>query len=570
MRWRFPCVAVSVALCTACAPLPPATVSSATVSVAEERVVVGSFAVIDAVAVSRRFVFVAGPGGVAVYDRLGERFMAPASRDLERELGRDPQAFAAPPLAGFGASITAMAGDPFEDALWIGAPGAVLIYRPFTGQVQRTSVTGVPQRIVFDRNGNGDALVQSSGQWIRLSRVGIATPANAPMVQQIIAPPGMADLLNRYPALRAQPQRLLRRPMPNRPIGTFALTAVAASPDRTSELWLGTDGEGLFRVDPVFGQGASLPYGLLDAGAGALAPAANGVWVAGLGLSRRGGLTFASADLQQWRWIEGTITVPLAGTRTFAMATRGSRAWLGTDRGLVRAQLDGAQDMRATTRFDGLPDDRVLSVAARDDGAWAGTARGLVFVSDSLGVVTPRLRDAAVFALQVTGSTLWVGTQRGLFTTPATGVVGMSTVAEAPRAVSTGEGAGLVWRTPVRALAASDTVLLVATDDAVAVLKLASVAGGLVSAVTGQPVPALDPRLVGEVTRVAADERAFVVAGRDGLVLVSRVSGARRALRVPLDVPGPVFDVLLQHDALFLATAQGLLRYRRTGDGLVP
>lgn len=570
MRWQMPCVAVAVALCTACAPLPPGAGSPAAGSVDEERVVVGSFAVIDAVAVSRRFVFAAGPGGVAVYDRVGERFMAPASRDLDRELGRDPQSFAAPPLAGYGVSISVMAGDPFEDALWIGVPGAVLIYRPFTGQVQRTIVTGVPQRIVFDRSGSGDALVLSSGHWTRVSRVGIATPANAPTAQQVVMPPSTADLLNRYPGLRAQPQLLLRRTAPTRPIGTFALTAVAAAPDRTSELWLGTDGEGLFRFDPVFGQGASLPYGLLDAGAGALAPAANGVWVAGLGLSRRGGLTFASADLQRWRWIEGTITVPLAGIRTFAMATRGSRAWLGTDRGLVRAPLDGAQDMRATTRFDGLPDDRVFAVAARDDGAWAGTARGLVFVSDSLGVGTPLLRDAAVYALQVTGRTLWVGTQRGLFTTPASGIVGIGTAADAPRAVSAGDAADRVVRTPVRALAASDTVLLVATDDAVAVLHPAPAAGGKVTTVTGQPVPALDPRLVGEVTRAAADERAFVVAGRDGVVLVSRVSGARRALRAPLDVPGPVFDVFLQRDALFLATAQGLLRYRRTADGLVP
>jgi hypothetical protein len=39
---------------------------------------------------------------------------------------------------------------------------------------------------------------------------------------------------------------------------------------------------------------------------------------------------------------------------------------------------------------------------------------------------------------------------------------------------------------------------------------------------------------------------------------------------VPFDIPAPVFDVLLQRDFVFLATPQGLLRYRRTTDGLVP
>lgn len=524
---------------------------------------VGSFSVIDAVAVSRRFVFASGPGGVAVYDRIAERFLPPASRDLDRELGRDPQSFAARPITGVGATITAMAGDPVEDALWVGVPGAVITYRPFTGQVQRTIVTGVPQRIVFDRSGNGDALVQSSGQWTRISRVGIATPGPAPMAQQVIVPPTLADLVQRYPGLRAQPQLLLQRTAPNRPIGNFALTAGAASPDRANELWLGTSGEGLFRFDPVFGQGNALPYGLLDVGVGALAPAVNGVWVAGLGLSQRGGLTFASTDFQRWRWIEGTITVPLAGVRTFAMATRGARAWLGTDRGLVRVQLDGAQEMQATTRLGGLPDDRVFAVAPRDDGAWAGTARGLVFVSDSLGAGEPLLREAAVYALQVTGTTLWVGSQRGLFTMPADGGAGRGTVADAPRAAN---AADVVLRAPIRALAASDSVLLVATDDAVVLVDPRAAPATL----TAQLLSALDPRLLGEVTRVAADERAFVVAGRDGVLLVSRSSGARRALRVPLDVPGPVFDVLLQRDVVYLATAQGLLRYRRTSDGLVP
>jgi ligand-binding sensor domain-containing protein len=230
---------------------------------------------------------------------------------------------------------------------------------------------------------------------------------------------------------------------------------------------------------------------------------------------------------------------------------------------LVRVQLDSAQDMQAFSALGGLPDDRVFAVAARDAGAWAGTSRGLVFVSDSLGAGEPVLREAAVYALQATGSTLWAGTQRGLFALPADGRAGRGSLADAPRAAN---AIDVVLRAPIRALAASDTVLLVATDDAVVVLNPRNATVTLVA----QLQPALDPRLVGEVTRVAADERAFAVAGRDGLVLASRVTGAQRALRVPLDLPGPVFDVLLQRDAVFLATAQGLLRYRRTSDGLVP
>lgn len=545
----------------ACAPLPPGGAGSGTAGVGgygEERVLVGSLAVVEQVAVSRRYVFAAGPGGVAVYDRLSERFVPPATRDLDRELGRDGA------FAGGSAPISATAGDPFEDALWIGVPGGVLTYRPLTGQVQRTIVTGVPQRFAFDRSASGDAFVLSGGQWTRVSRVGIATPASPPVAAQVIAPPTFGELLGRYPTLRAQPQLLLRAQQPNRPRSQFALLAGAASPDRASELWLGTDGDGLFRLDPVFGEGTALPYGLLDPGAGALAPAANGVWVAGLGLSaRRGGLTFVTFDLQRWRWIEGTIAVPLAGVRTFAVVTRGAQAYLGTDRGLVRVQLDGVQDMQAYTRMRGLPDDRVFALAPREGGVWAGTARGLVFVSDSLAAAGEAvLADLPVYALQQTGSTLWVGTARGLMRLPADAGGLRATVADAPRAAATNEPA---LRAPVRALSATDSMLLVATDDAVLQCD-----GRTAASLSCARVPAFDVPIVGDITRVAADEWAFAVAGRDGVTMVSRRTGARRALRVPVDVPGPVLDVLLQRDFVFLATPQGLLRYRRTADGLVP
>jgi len=572
--------ALLVAGTAACAPLPGGSVGPVAGGIGDtdEQVRVGSFAVIDGVAVSRRFVYAVGPGGVAVYDRFAERWMSPATRDLERELGGDMAGG-----AGGTGMITALAGDPVEEALWIGVPGAVISYRPFTGQVQRTMLTGVPQRIVFDRAGTGDALVFSGGQWTRVSRVGITTPmAGAPVASQVIVPPTLADLLARFPALRAQPQLLVQAPLPNRPRQPFALSAGAASPDRANELWLGTRGDGLVRLDAAFSQGTPMRFGLLDPGAGALARAADGVWVAGLGRSpSRGGLTFTTFDLQRWRWVEGTIGVPLAGVRTFAMATRERTAWLATDRGLVRVQLDGEQDMTSYTTLSGLPDDRVFAVAAHPAGAWAGTARGVAFVQDDRGAAAPdvreepaaapkrgvgatRLAGQPVFALQVTGKTLWVGTMAGLLSLPVDAIE----ADDAPVRATAGSDPAL--RRPVRALAASDSVLLAVTDDAVLHLVVRRTASGFAEVGQAERLPALEPRLVGEPTRLAVDARAMALAGRDGLLLLSRASGASRVLRVPADLPGPVLDVLLEGEWLFLATPQGLWRWRRTRDGLVP
>ncbi|MDQ8162757.1 MAG: hypothetical protein P3C10_09260 [Gemmatimonadota bacterium] len=527
----------------------------------DERQRIGSFSSVQAVAVSRRYVFAAGGSGIAIYDRAINQWLPPLTRD---DGLADQQ-------------ITVVAGDPVEDALWLGVPGGVLMYRPLTEQLQRTIVTGVPDLIAFDRAGTGDAIVRAGGEWTRISRVGIATPLpRPPAATTLILPRTLSDLYTQFPSLRTQPSLLLRAQATDRPLRPVQILSGAASPERTSEVWLGTAGDGLFRLDPAFMQATPLPYGLMEPGVGALAPAADGVWAAGLGQSPdRGGLSFVGSDLQRFRWLEGTIAVPLMGVRGLSLVTRASRAWLGTDRGLVRLSLDGASPLQAWGVLDGLPDGRVLAVATRDDGVWAGTARGLVYVRDSTdarsdprraaarargvgvrGVEVRLLENMPVYALAFTGDTLWVGTEGGLLAIPSpNGVDG--------GVVSRPLGSDPALRRPVRALAWSDSVLLAATDDAV--LRLAP-RGGV------EPVreDRLDVRQVGRVTGVAIDERTMWLAGTDGVLIVSRRDGATRVLRVPADLPGPALALMATRDWLWVGTPQGLIRLRRRGDGGLP
>jgi len=520
----------------------------------EERQRIGSFSNVQAVAVSRRYVFAAGSSGIAIYDRALNSWLPPLTRDD----GLTDQ------------QITVLAGDPVEDALWLGVPGGVLMYRPLTEQLQRTTITGIPDLIAFDRtatgDATGDAIVRAGGEWTRISRVGIATPmVRPPLASALTLPRTLTDLYTQFPTLRTQPSLLLRSQPSDRPLRTVQIISGAASPERASEVWLGTAGDGLFRLDPAFMQSTPLPYGLMEPGVGALALAADGVWAAGLGQAfDRAGLSFVGSDLQRFRWINGTIAVPLVGVRGLSLVTRAARAWLGTDRGLVRVRLDGTQAMQAWSVLDGLPDERVLSVATRDDGVWAGTARGLVYVSDSSdtrnvrtrGVGVRLLDNLPVHALQFTGDTLWIGTEAGLMAIASpNGRVG--------GVVSRPVGTDPALRRAVRALAWSDTVLLAATDDAV--LRLAPRGG-----VEPVRVDLLDVRQVGRVTKVAIDDRTMWLAGTDGVVIVSRRDGATRVLRVPGDLPGPVLDIAVNRDYLWLGTPQGLIRLRRRGDGGLP
>ncbi len=528
----------------------------------EERQRIGSFANVQAVAVSRRYVYAAGGSGIAIYDRVLNSWLPP----LTREDGLADQ------------QISVVAGDPVEDALWLGVPGGVLVYRPQTEQLQRTMITGIPELIAFDRTGTGDAMVRAGGEWTRISRVGIATPmARAPLANSLVLPRTLNDVYTQFPSLRTQPSLLLRTQQSDRPLRNVQIISGAASPERVSEVFLGTAGDGLFRLDPAFMQSTPLPYGLIEPGVGALTLAADGVWAAGLGQSPdRGGLSFAASDLQRFRWIEGTIAVPLVGVRARALVTRGPRAWLGTDRGLVRIRLDGTQGMQAWSMLDGLPDERVLAVATRDDGVWAGTARGLVYVADTIdtrgdrnaartrGVGARLLENVPVHALQFTGDTLWVGTETGLLAIASPNGRSLNAVSNTmSNGISRPLGSDPALRRPIRSLAWSDTVLLAATDDAV--LRLAPKGG-----VEPVRVDILDVRQVGRVTRVAIDDRTMWLAGTDGVVMVSRRDGAVRVLRVPGDLPGPALDLVADRDWLWIGTPQGLVRFRRRGDGGLP
>ncbi len=522
----------------------------------DDRQFVGSFADVRAVAVSRRYVFTATHSGIGVYDRLFNAWQPPLTRDN-----------------GFtDIQITAIAGDPVEDAVWYGVPGGLVAYRPQTEQLQRTIIAGVPDFIAFDQATLGAVLVRAGGEWTRVSRTGLATPvARPPAPGSLVLPKSLNDVYAQFPALRSPQSLFARDQRADRALRSYSIISGSISPERTSEVWLGTNGDGLYKVDPTFQQATPLRFGPLESGIGALALAADGVWAAGLGTSPvRAGLSFASNNLQQWRWIDGTIAVPLLGVRAQAMTVRAQRAWIGTDRGLVRVTLDASEAVAAWTTLDGLPDERVYAVAAIGDGVWAGTARGLVWVSDSSdtrdrrtrGIGARLLDNTSIYALQAVGDTLWIGTSGGLVALQGAGApAGISALSTGT--ISRPLGTDPALRRAIRALAWSDSVLLAATDDGV--LRLTP-------RTPSEPmrVPELDVRLVGQVSRLAMDDRTIWLAGTDGLLVVPRNGGAPRVLRVPADLPGPVTDVVASRDWLWVGTPMGIVRLRRMADGGLP
>jgi hypothetical protein len=505
-------------------------------------VVLGSANYIEAIAVAPRLVFAVAQQSLTIYDRQFDAWQPPVALPAEIGAGR----------------ISAIAADPVEDGVWIGTFGTVLFYRPFMDVVITASVAGVPDVILFDaRDQAAGAYVRAGGAWYLVSRVGNAVPVPASQVPPPVArirQPTLQEVYAQYPSLQNFQGVMTRDDQ----LRSWPVTAVGTAPE-TEQVWIGTAGNGMYQVDPRFGDATHLPFGLLSSGAGALALAADGVWAASYAIDRagRGGLTFIRTDLQRWRWLEGGIDRPFASVRALDLAVRGTTAWVATDRGLYRMDTQNPLGVRRWSLTNGLPDDRVLSVAAVAGGAWAGTARGLVFVSDQPGgasagaVGRTLLSGVSVRGLVASGDTVWAATDAGLLAALAADSLPRRATATDSR-----------LRRPLVALARVDSILVVASQDEVIV----TAAG---RALTTPLLGRGQLTGVGRVTSVAADAGTIWITGENGVAVVTRSAGVQTVLRVPSDIPGPAFDVALDPEFAWIATRAGVVRLRRLPDGTV-
>ncbi len=107
-------------------------------------------------------------------------------------------------------------------------------------------------------------------------------------------------------------------------------------------------------------------------------------------------------------------TAPLLSDTILDMDA-GNALWAaGYTGGLI--EIKDTQTIHTWTRWDGLPDDRVLSVSVDDEVTWVGTATGLAKIYDGkvLQVWDDSLADAYVQSLDATDGVVYVGTYQGL------------------------------------------------------------------------------------------------------------------------------------------------------------
>ena len=488
----------------------------------EDRTVIGDFSRITSIATSLERVYVTSDASVVIWQPQFQTWTGPfepPSRDA---------------LTGVFAALI----DPLDHSLWLARANGWVHYQP---ELQIWDEGRVPDAVVtiaFDENDPISGLyIRTRGGWFILPRGGmVPTPGRPPA--RPIRPVSVEDVLRQAPTLQTNAaQFLLDSRM--RPV---RLTAAARSFDNQG-WYLGTSGLGLLYLQDATAIPERMPFGLPAKFVGAVISWPGGLWAATNRTTLAdAAFTFVDSELHEFRTVRG---LPATGTpfnRVLELAGRDRELWAATDFGLAR--VDPAEER--IELFDegrGLPDSRVFDVAGRQGRIVIGTARGLARMDESLQVsrVAPRFADAA-YAVFPAGDSIWVGTPRGLFLA----VPGQEDLERPPGLASAS------LQVPVFGFAMLGDTLVALTRDHVMWRDPRSQAWSAGPNLSG---------LLGRLRRFAADGPGFWVAGDRGVGFARLGASPSLALREG-DLPGPANDIAVDGKHLWVATEDGLVRFR--------
>jgi len=491
----------------------------------EERVVLGDFTRVNAVATSRDRIFEVTPDAILAYDPLGKRWEGPYSP-------RDP---------GLLRDVVGALADPLDNSLWLIRRTGWIRFDPGIRLWEQGFIAGNVTDAALDQNAPAAGLfLRTSAGWYTALRGGAAIPSPAPA--RPLRPGSVDQAIRDNPAIQANSAGLLFSAR----FRNIRYTSAARAGGFAGQGWyLGTNGAGLV----YFPDGGGLPqpqtFGLPGDAVDAVFGGTAGVWaVTERTVAADPALSFVAQDLSSFSWFQG----PRASGLPFAQARRvvgmGAALWLATDVGVIRITPKDQE----VERFDagrGLPDSRVVDLAQRRGRLVAATVHGVAEYSDSAGFqrVAPDFSDVAQ-AVELSGDTIWVGTRIGLFAA----LPGQSDLLQ-PDAL----GAGLSLQASVLDLVWRADTLVALTQD-----RLLWRAPGSGKFTLG---PILGSAL-GRLHTVTNGRDGLFVAGDRGAGFAQLNTPVSRVLSIPGDLPGQITDLVADDRYLWVATLKGLVRFR--------
>lgn len=491
----------------------------------EDRVVLGDFSRVTAIASSYDRLYVAYASALGIWLPLEHRWEVPR----------------APTNPAIMQDVIGAAIDPTDRSVWLATTNGWIHYQAEIDRWEAGTLSARVLGVAADPVSAGSGMwFRTTSGWLQQPRVGPAMPASPPASLHL--PPGINDAYADIPQLRSLAPRILTGPLMTQ--GAFT----AAAPNTQGTGWfLGTTNRGLLFFDRTASVAEPMSLGLPGDLVGAAATVPGGIWVVtNRSVRAPAAVTYLSEDL-------GTSTA-LPGSPAFGLAfdaarqlLPGDRAlWLATERGLVRLALE---DGRQTT-WDigqGLPDSKVTALAQVRGRVVAGTLRGLAEVgADDKLVRRGRSYDGPVYALKANGDTLWVGTSFGLFAS----ITGDDSL----RMPEGFRQAGVL--PPVLGIGYVADTLVVMTPDH---LRWRDPGSG-----EWNRGPDLGGQL-GSLTAYVVTDDGFWIGGTRGAGLVRPRTSVLRFLAVGGELPAAVTAIATQGEYLWVGTLAGMVRLRLVG-----
>lgn len=493
----------------------------------EDRVIVGDWTRVVAVAAAPDRVFIVSPDAILVWSPLIRRWEGPYN----------------PVVPGSLARVTAGMTDPLDNSLWLATVDGWIHFQPDLQFWERGTAGAPLLDFAFDRAAPADGLfLRTASGWLRLPRGAFSPFPSSPPVRPI-RPATVDQALASSPALRGSASSALL----DRSLQGAHFTSAARAFDNLG-WYLGTDGVGALYVPDGAVTPQRLAFGLPGRSVGAIHAVPGGVWVlTDRGTDASAALTFVAGDLSEFQVYSGMAATGLPFSQARRLIGVGSALWAATDVGVVRFPVSDPAAFTLYTESDGLPDRRVSALASRRGVVVAGTARGLARFADSTAAepLAPRYAGT-VRAVAFGGDTAWAGTVGG----PRAALYGAP---ELMQPFSVGESASL--QVPVYDLAWLGDTLVGVTENEFIWKEPEVDAWRLGAPISG---------LIGPLRRLVPDGDGFWVAGALGVGWTRLGGSPVRPLLIDADLPGVPLDIAVDRGYLWVATTGGLVRFRRS------
>ncbi len=412
----------------------------------EERVVLGDFSDVRAIASSPDRVYVVFRSAVGIWQPMFKRWEVPRAAPTPEALG-----------TVFGAVV-----DGLDRSLWLGAPGALIHFDPVLDRWERWPLSGTATALGTDpADPSSGVWVRTSDGWFRQPRIGSPRPGTPPPGLRLA--PTVDDAYQDMPPLRGIAMSLALGP------GLEPGRLTAAAPDPSGSGWyVGTSRHGAYFVDRVGPRPEPLTLGLPGDIVGAIAEVPGGVWVTTDDdlHNRPASLSFVPDDLSRTTTIDHDPAFGLSLDAVRRILPGERTIWLASNRGVVAVPVDSGRGRR-WDQSSGLVDQRAVALAAWQQGVMVGTLRGIAFIGHDGEVNRPMPGMVRpVYALFADHDTLWIGTDHGLMAhvsgspepvgfrswnrllNSRTPVYGIGTIGDTLVAMT---GSDLYWRDPATA-----------------------------------------------------------------------------------------------------------------------